>query len=252
MNLTALIAEDETPQRAELRRLLTELWPELSIVAECEDGLSALEALQSLRPQIAFLDIRMPGLSGLELARTACAYSRIVFTTAYDEYAVQAFEQGAIDYLLKPIQRDRLALTVRRLRERGLDQQPPDVAAVLSVLQPLLSTRPVGGRLQWITATSGNTTKLFGIDDVVYFKAEDKLTHVVTSTDNAYVRMSLKELTDGLDSNQFWQVHRSVIVRASAIRSVRRGDDGKLSLQLKTSNDELPVSSAFQYRFKGM
>jgi DNA-binding LytR/AlgR family response regulator len=251
MNFSALIAEDEAPQRAELRRLLAEAWPELIIVAECEDGLSALEALQAHRPKIAFLDIRMPGLSGLELARTACEYSRIVFTTAYDEYAVQAFEHGAIDYLLKPIRRDRLVLTLQRLRERCAERTPFDLSAMLDALQPLL--RPASReRLQWITATSGNTTKLFAIDDVLYFKAEEKYTRVVTASDSAYVRTSLRELLDGLDSNRFWQVHRSVIVRASEIRSLRRGEDGKLTLQLKTSNDELPVSSAFQHRFKGM
>jgi DNA-binding LytR/AlgR family response regulator len=249
MIASALIAEDEAPQRAELRRLLAQLWPELTIVAECEDGLSALEALQTHRPQIAFLDIRMPGLSGLELARSACVYSRVVFTTAYDEYAVDAFEHGAIDYLLKPIQRDRLAVTVQRLRERCAERPPFDMSAMLDALRPLLRPRD---RIQWITATSGNTTKLFAIDDVLYFKAEEKYTHVVTASDSAYVRIPLKELLDGLDSNLFWQVHRSVIVRASAIRSVRRGEDGKLTLQLKARNEELPVSAAFQHRFKGM
>jgi DNA-binding LytR/AlgR family response regulator len=247
----ALIAEDEAPQRAELRRLLAELWPELQVVAECEDGLSALEAIEAHRPQIVFLDIRMPGLSGLELARSVSGSSRIVFTTAYDEYAVEAFDRGAIDYLLKPIRRERLAETLRRLREGLGTARTQDWPDVLDALQKLMSP-PRSTRIRWITASSGNTTKLFAIEDVLYFKAEEKYTRVVTSADSAYVRMSLKELIAGLDSNEFWQVHRSVVVRASAIRSIRRGDDGRLTLQLKTGSEELPISSAFQHLFRGM
>lgn len=252
MTTTALIAEDETPQRAELRRLLAELWPELTIVAECEDGFSALEALEMHRPGIAFLDIRMPGLSGLEIARSADAETRIVFTTAYDEYAVQAFDRGAIDYLLKPIRRERLLETVRRLQQGIAKHATHEWPAIVAAIQQLVSQQTRTDRIRWITASSGNTTKLFSIEDVIYFKAEEKYTRVVTTTDSAYVRMSLKELVAGLDSNVFWQVHRSVVVRASAIRCVRRGDDGRLTLQLKTSSDELPISGAFQQRFKAM
>jgi DNA-binding LytR/AlgR family response regulator len=250
--MTALIAEDEAPQRAELRRLLFELWPELQIVAECEDGLTALEALHSYRPQLAFLDIRMPGLSGLEIARASNGIAHVIFTTAYDEYALQAFDRGAIDYLLKPIKRERLSSAVQRVRERLASSEPQELLDVVAALQTQLAAKSQEGHIKWITATVGNTTKLFAIDDVLYFRAQDKYTHVVTSGDAAQIRMPLKELIDKLDSAVFWQVHRSIIVRASAIRSLHRGEDGKHTLRLKNAATELPVSSAFQYRFRGM
>jgi DNA-binding LytR/AlgR family response regulator len=249
---TALIAEDEAPQRKELRQLLTELWPELNVVAECEDGLAAIEALHLHRPQLAFLDIRMPGLSGLEIARSAAGIAHVVFTTAYDEYAVQAFDRGAIDYLLKPIRRDRLALCLERVRERLNSDEPQDVLDVMTSLQARLTAAPRDSHIKWITATVGHTTKLFPIEDVLYFRAQDKYTQVATADDSAQIRMSLKELIDKLDSDAFWQVHRSIIVRANAIRSLHRGDDGKHTLRLKGSDTELPVSGAFQYRFRGM
>ena len=249
---TALIAEDEAPQRAELRQLLEEMWPELTVVAECEDGLAAIEALHVHRPQLAFLDIRMPGLSGLEVAKEANGIAHVVFTTAYDEYAVQAFDRGAIDYLLKPIKRDRLAACVERVRERLGQTGPQDLRDIVASLQSRMSGAPREAQIKWITATLGNSTKLFPIDEVVYFRAQDKYTQVATASDSAQIRMSLKELIDKLDCDVFWQVHRSIIVRASAIRSIHRGEDGKHTLRLKESDVELPVSSAFQHRFRGM
>lgn len=247
----ALIAEDEAPQRDALRQLLAELWPELSIVAECEDGLTALEALHDLRPDVAFLDIRMPGLSGLDIARTA-REAHVVFTTAYDEYAVQAFERGAIDYVLKPVRRERLAQTVVRVCERLTSRRHNELTAVLDELQQQVATTHASERIQWITASAGATTKLFSIDEVVYFKAQDKYTCVVTANDQAHIRTPLKELMAGLDSQVFWQVHRSLIVRAAAIRALKKTDEGKLVLQLKGSTEDLPVSAAFQHKFKPM
>jgi DNA-binding LytR/AlgR family response regulator len=249
---TALIAEDEGPQREELRQLLTEMWPELTIVAECEDGLAAIEALQQHRPQLAFLDIRMPGLSGLEIAKAANGIARVVFTTAYDEYAVQAFDRGAIDYLLKPIRRDRLAECIERVRERLANSDSQELIDIVASLQARLSGSRQESQIKWITATVGNATKLFPIDEVIYFRAQDKYTQVATANDAAQIRMPLKELLEKLDSETFWQVHRSIIVRASAIRSVHRCEDGKHTLRLKESDVELPVSSAFQHRFRGM
>lgn len=249
---TALIAEDEAPQRAELLQLLREVWPELTVVAECEDGLAAIEALQEHRPQLAFLDIRMPGLSGLEIARAANGIAHVVFTTAYDEYAVQAFDRGAIDYLLKPVKRDRLAACIERVRGRLADAGSQELLDIVGSLQARLSAVPRESQIKWITATVGNSTKLFPIDEVIYFRAQDKYTQVATANDAAQIRMPLKELLEKLDSDAFWQVHRSIIVRASAIRSVHRGDDGKQTLRLKGSDVELPVSSAFQHRFRGM
>jgi DNA-binding LytR/AlgR family response regulator len=249
-SVTALLAEDEAPQRAELRRMLGELWPELTVV-ECEDGLAALEAMESHRPQVAFLDIRMPGVTGLEVARAAGVDVHVVFTTAYDEYAVQAFERGAIDYLLKPIKRDRLALAIERIQARLNSGTAPDVSAVIAAVERQLAPhRPTG--IKWITANVGSTTKMYSIDEVLFFQAQDKYTRVVTAADEANIRTTLKELVMDLDAEIFWQIHRSAIVRAAAIQSVRRRDDGKLELRIRGRDDVLPVSSAFQYRFRGM
>ncbi|HKE94371.1 MAG TPA: LytTR family DNA-binding domain-containing protein [Povalibacter sp.] len=249
---TALIAEDEAPQHAELRAYLGQLWPELQIVADCEDGLAALEALQAHRPDVAFLDIRMPGISGLEVARVANGIAHVVFTTAYDEYAVQAFERGAIDYLLKPIQRQRLDQALQRVKERLAAGNPPDISAAIAALQAQIASRPAPGAIRWVTATIGQTTRIFPIEDVLFFRSQDKYTRVVTANDEAQIRMPLKELLDSLDPQTFWQIHRSVIVRYDAIRLVRRRDDGHWTLQVRGREEELPVSSVFQYRFRGM
>jgi DNA-binding LytR/AlgR family response regulator len=249
---TALIAEDEQPQRQQLCDFLADLWPELEVVAACGDGLAALEALAELQPQIVFLDIRMPGVSGLEVARSASTNAHVVFTTAYEEYALKAFEHGALDYLLKPIKRERISQTIARLKER-LDTTPPDVTALIDALQQQLAGRS-GGQpgIKWITGTLGNVTRMFAIDDVVFFQAQDKYTRVVTATDEVHIRTSLKELLAALDGDTFWQVHRSVIVRVAAIKSVERDPEARLQLRLKTRNDILPVSGAFQYRFRTM
>ena len=248
---TALIAEDEAPQREALQSLLRETWPELRLLAVCEDGLSALEALDRHEPQVAFLDIRLPGATGLAVARAAAAAGvLVVFTTAYDEYAVNAFEAGAVDYLLKPLQPARLAQALARVRERLTGAARPDVVALLDRLQKLPSPRE--SRLKWITPSVGDTVKMFGIDEVLYFKATDKYTQVVTANDEAVIRTPLKELLAGLDPEMFWQVHRSVIVRVSAIAQVRRDELGKLALSLKGRTETLPVSASFHHRFRGM
>jgi DNA-binding LytR/AlgR family response regulator len=249
---TAIIAEDEAPQRAELRTFVTTLWPQLQILAECEDGLSALEAMNVQRPDVAFLDIRMPGISGLEVAQAASGISQVIFTTAYDEYAVAAFERGAVDYLLKPIQRDRLSLTLQRVKERLAGGHSLDLSAVIAALREQSTSREPPQSIRWITATVGNTAKIFPIEEVLFFRSEEKYTRVVTASDDAHIRMTLKELTASLDPQTFWQIHRSVIVRYDAIRLVHRGEEGHWSLQVKGRDEELPVSSVFQHRFKGM
>ncbi len=248
---TALIAEDETFQRQELRALLAELWPELQIVAECEDGLAAIEAMHALRPDIAFLDIRMPGVSGIEVARAAGPETHVVMITAYDGFAVQAFEDGAADYLLKPVRRDRLSATVARLRQRIREGLNPDPAELLGLLQARLAP-PEPRRMNWISASAGDTIRMIAIDDVLCFRAEDKYTCVVTADGSAHIRMPLKELIGQLDPEVFWQVHRSAIVRVSAIRAVRRDEDGRLKIALHGSVDTVPVSAAFQDRFRPM
>ncbi len=248
---TAIIAEDELPQRQELRTLLSELWPELNVVAECEDGLSALEALEQHRPQVALLDIRMPGVSGLEVARAAGPQCHVIFITAYEEYALRAFDQGAIDYLLKPVARERLSLAIDRARSRLSDGTHVDIAALIDRVQARLG---LGGKqgVRWITASVGNTVRMFSIDEVLFFQAQDKYTRVVTADSEGHIRTPLKDLAAALDSETFWQVHRSVIVRVGAIRAVEKGEDGKLQLTVRGREDVLPVSSTFQHRFRGM
>ena len=247
---TALIAEDELPQRRELRALLAELWPELDVVAECEDGLAALQALEQHRPQVAFLDIRMPGISGLEVARAAGDHCQVIFITAYEEYALRAFDEGAVDYLQKPVARDRLRRALERTRARLGSGAQVDMAALIDLVQSRLA--PGGKSIKWITASVGNSLKMFSIDEVLFFQAQDKYTRVATAESEGHIRTPLKELVTALDSETFWQVHRSVIVRVGAIRTVEKEEDGKLRLTVRGHAEVLPVSSAFQYRFRGM
>ncbi|PZQ18762.1 MAG: DNA-binding response regulator [Rhodanobacter denitrificans] len=250
--VTALIAEDEAPQRAALLDLLAEQWPELEVVGACEDGPSALLIAAERRPQVAFLDIRMPGVGGLDVARAVVAGGGlVVFTTAYDEYAVRAFEADAADYLLKPIQPARLRRTVERLRAR---LARPDAAAAADPLDALEARlRPQGERLiRWISASAGDSVRMIGIDEVVYFQAQDKYVRVVTSSDEAVIRTPLKELLAGLDPDLFWQVHRGVVVRVAAIERLRKDELGRAVLRLKGRAETLPVSAAFVHRFRGM
>jgi DNA-binding LytR/AlgR family response regulator len=248
--VTAVLAEDELPQRRELRTLLAEVWPDLDVVEECADGLSALDALRQHEPQVLFLDIRMPGISGLEVARAAGVRCHIIFVTAYEEYALRAFDEGAVDYLLKPVARERLTRAVERTRARLQTGSPLDLAALIDAVQAKLA--PPKQAIQWVTASVGNTMKMFAIDEVLFFQAQDKYTRVVTSDSEGHIRTPLKELIAALDSETFWQVHRSAIVRVSAIRTVERSEDGKLHLTLRGHSEVLPVSSAFQHRFRAM
>jgi DNA-binding LytR/AlgR family response regulator len=250
--ITAIIAEDEKPLRDALRAMLGIAWPELEVVAECEDGIAAMEAIAAHRPTISFLDIRMPGVSGLDVARAAvAAKSQVVFTTAYDEYAVRAFEAGAVDYLLKPLQPERLAQAVVRIRERLRDARDADAGEQVDALE--IALRPSGARvIRWISAAVGDSVRMLGIDEVLYFQAQDKYVRVVTASGEAVIRTPIKDLLAGLDPDEFWQVHRGTIVRVSAIDRVRKDELGKAALQLRGRNDALPVSSAFLHRFRGM
>ena len=251
-HVTCLVAEDEAPQRLALLAALAEAWPGLDIVAACEDGPSALEAAAEFRPRVAFLDIRMPGVSGLDVAREVVAQGGlVVFTTAYDDYAIRAFEAGAADYLLKPVSPARLAQAVERLRERLAARPADDMAARLEALEQRL--RPQGDRLvRWISASIGDSVRMLGIDEVLYFQAQDKYVRVVTADDEAIIRTPLKDLLGGLDPDEFWQVHRGVVVRVSAIDRVRRDELGKARLSLRGRAEQLPVSAAFLHRFRGM
>jgi DNA-binding LytR/AlgR family response regulator len=252
-----VVAEDEELLRTSLLLQLGEVWPGLRIVAECEDGASALEAIAEHKPDVAFLDIRMPGLTGIEVAAALAEVSprtQVVFVTAYDQYAIDAFEQGAVDYLLKPVARDRLQATVQRLQARVAAGRP-DPATLDALLRHLLQ-RPAEPNapppLAWITANSGRETRLIMLDEVVYFRADSKYTAVVTADGEALLRTPLKELLEALDPHQFRQVHRSTIVNLKAVASVVRDESGKGTLRLKGRSETLPVSVPFMALFKGM
>lgn len=245
---TALIAEDEPLMRQRLRDLLADTWPDLLIVAEVADGESAVNEFETHLPDIAFLDVRMPGLTGLEVAAEIGDRAHVVFTTAYDQYAVEAFENGAADYILKPVEADRLATCIARLKKRLDSGAPADITQLLQSLR-----RQAGGegqRLKWIKASLGNQIRMLAVSDVLYFQADTKYTRVVLGDSDALIRTTLKELTEGLDPDQFWQVHRSTIVNVSAIQTVTREGPERLVIQLKGRNEKLPVSRQFFHLFK--
>jgi DNA-binding LytR/AlgR family response regulator len=244
----AIIAEDEPLLRDELRQTLAGLWPELRIAAEAEDGIDALHALEQHRPQVLFLDIQMPGMNGLEVARAASGRCHVVFVTAYDEYAVAAFEQGAVDYVMKPFSAARLASAVARLKER-LGSAPAQLDGLLRALAEAVPKRP---HLRWINASQGQNVRLITIDEVCYFKADNKYTLVITAESEALIRKPIKELLDELDPQAFWPIHRGVVVNVGAISAVHRKLNGQLEVRLKARKETLPVSDAYAYRFRQM
>lgn len=251
-SVSVLLAEDEAPQRDALKALITSSWPSAHVVAECATGVEALEALEATPPDVAFLDIQMPGKSGLEVARACSGKTHVVFVTAHDEYALRAFEQDAVDYLLKPVEPTRFQETLRRL-ERRLPALPPDLAHVVERLRENLLGGARKPTLKYVTASYGDTVRLYSIDEVVAFQARDKVTVVLLAQGgDAVIRKSLRELQAELDPDEFWQVHRSVIARVSAIASITRDELGKSWLTLKGNPERLPVSSAYQGRFRGM
>ncbi len=256
MPLDALIAEDEDLLRQALAEQLQRLWPELRLVAQCEDGASALEQLAQTQPDIAFLDIRMPGITGIEVARALGQVSprtHVVFVTAYDQYAIDAFEQGAMDYLLKPVSDERLLATRERILAR-LPSARTDDAVLDRLLQRLGqgAAQPERPPLAWITASTGRDTRLIMIDDVAYFRADNKYTTVVTAEGESLLRTPLRELLEVLDPQRFRQVHRSTIVNMHAVASVSRDDTGRGTLRLKTRPETLQVSQPFMTLFRSM
>jgi len=252
--LTAILADDEDLPRAELRRMLALAWPELRIAAECEHGPAAVEAIEAHQPDVAFLDIRMPGLSGLDVARAASGRCHVVFTTAYDSHAIEAFDAGAVDYLVKPLAAARLAQAAARLRQRLQASEPaPDLQQLVDRLSGhMAGAHGRAPRLQWINASVADTIKIFSIDEVLFFQSDEKYTRVVTAGDEAHIRKPLKELADGLDPAVFWQVHRGVIVRAAAIARAHRDELGRITLGLRGHAEKLAVSQAYAWRFKPM
>lgn len=254
---TCVVAEDEQLFRDALLELLKQEWPALEIIAACEDGGAALEAIGDHKPDVAFLDIRMPGLTGLEVAAAAAEASpttQIVFVTAYDQYAIQAFERGAIDYLLKPIERNRLVATIARLQARGAGDpaQSAALAALVKQLGITLPQKQAEPPLVWITASAGKETRLIMVDDVAYFRADHKYTTVMTAQGEALLRTPLHELLAKLDPTHFKQIHRSTIVNIRMVAAITRDDSGRGTMRLSNRPETLPVSLTFMPLFKNM
>ena len=261
--MSAVLAEDESLLRQFLKKKLEKLWPELTVVGEAEDGLAAVELIGALKPTVAFLDIRMPELTGLEVATQiadASPDTHIVFVTAYHEYAVAAFERGAVDYVLKPIQEDRLQTTIERLKERieADDKDAPTLPDNMSQLIATLKREMRAGAdgapeyMRWIKASLGSTLKLIDVKDVLFFNSDEKYTRVVTETEEALIRKPLRELLDELDPNIFWQIHRGTIVNVNAIAGVTRDFRGDATVKVKNHKETLKVSRPFSHLFKQM
>jgi DNA-binding LytR/AlgR family response regulator len=264
---TALVADDERLLREQLQARLAECWPELQLLASARDGLEAVKLADELRPNVVFLDIRMPGLTGIEAAREIAALDgwrgEIVFATAYDEYAVTAFEEGAVDYLLKPVERARLDITVARLRTR-LAQTATGVGAAsvapgpsqdallqtLAQLQSRLGSQSNSPRLRWLQCGAGNSTRLVNVDDVLFFRSDEKYTRVQTASHESFIRTPIRELISQLDPEQFWQIHRATIVNLGAIAAVQRDDTGRQRVTLRAHPEVLEVSRSFSHVFR--
>lgn len=250
-DVKAVIADDEAPLRQFLRARLAEAWPELVICGEARNGREALDLIERHRPQIAFLDIRMPGLTGMEVAGKIPGSCNIVFVTAFDEYALEAFEKEAVDYLLKPVSNERLAKTVKRLKE-NLESGAAVPAEVLRRLMARLSGEERAGSLQYLRVQHGDGVRLIPVDEVIYFKAEDKYTAVITKEGEFLVRKPIKELAEELDHEKFWQIHRGAIVNVRFIARMSRSLTGKGVVKLKDRSETLTVSSRYMHLFKQM
>jgi DNA-binding LytR/AlgR family response regulator len=245
----AIIAEDEMVLRGELRARLAELWPELVIVAEAVDGIDATHAFAAHAPDVLFLDIQMPGMDGLDVARLASGRCHVVFVTAFDRYEVAAFEHGAVDYVMKPFTTARLADTVLRLKQR-MRERPANLDDLLNVLAA--KTRNAKEHLRWVTASLGDTTSIITVEQICYFRAADKYTMVITPDMEALIRRPIKELAEAVDPSVFWQIHRSTIVNIQAIAEVVRDFRGHLSVKLKQRKEALQVSESYTHLFKQM
>ena len=251
MSVRAVIADDEPLLRAMLRSRLARLWPELEIVHEMADGRDVDGVIAAHEPDLFFLDIHMPGVNGLEAARVVGSRAHVVFVTAYDQYAVEAFERGAIDYVLKPFNEDRLATTVERLKER-LHARPAPLEDLVEQLAGRLGiARPVE-HLRWIKASVGSNVRLIPVEDVRFFQSDEKYTRVVTGDGESLIRKPIKELLEELDPSKFWQVHRATIVNVDHIAQVRRGLKDQAEITLKDCAETLIVSRNFTHLFKQM
>jgi DNA-binding LytR/AlgR family response regulator len=250
---TALIADDEPHLARALATELATLWPALELLPTARNGVEAAERIHALQPDLAFLDIQMPGLTGLEVAQGIEGRTRVVFVTAYDEYAVQAFEQEALDYVLKPVKAERLQRCVERV-QRALAEPAADEhgAALLNTLRKLMPAAAAPERLRWVRASAGELMHQVPVEDVLFFRADDKYTCVQTASSEHLIRTPIAELAAALDPQQFVQVHRSTIVNLAFLAGSRRDEASRLFLRMKGWRDELPVSRAYVHLFKAM
>jgi DNA-binding LytR/AlgR family response regulator len=251
----AVIADDEPLMRDQLRARLKELWPELEVVAEAKNGEEAIEQVEEHRPEVVFLDIRMPVKTGVQAARDIARLNgrlpEIVFVTAYDQYAIDAFQQGVIDYVLKPAERERLAVTVERLKKR-LAEPSASSDTLQQALAKLAEKLDPPQRLKWIQASVGSQIQMIPIDDVLFFLSDEKYTRVQTAQQEALIRKPIKELIAELDPAQFWQIHRSTLINARAIAGIVRDDRGRQLVSIKGRPEKLEVSRSYAHLFKGM
>ena len=253
---TAIIADDERLMRDQLRLRLTQAWPELQVVGEAKNGEEAVALAHELKPDLTFLDIRMPGMTGMDAAREIGNRSQIVFVTAYDQYAVDAFERGAIDYVLKPPEPERLALTVERLKARLA--HPKEAGAVADRVSAMLSqlaekiAAPKPKFLQWIQASIGQDLRMIPVEDILFFRSDEKYTCVQTDKFEALIRKPVRDLAEELDPSLFWQIHRATLVNVNAIEGVTRDIRGRHLVQIKGRADKLEVSRSFLHLFKQM
>ena len=246
---SAIIADDERLMRDQLRLRLSQVWPELEILAEAKNGEEAIALVAEHTPDFTFLDIRMPGKTGLEAAHEVAGMTHVVFITAYDQYAIEAFEHGAIDYVLKPAEPERLAVTVDRLKQR-LQSAPIDVSAILGKLATQIAPKPI--YLQWIQASIGQELRLIAVADILFFQSDEKYTRVQTSRFEALIRKPVRDLAEELDPALFWQIHRSTLVNVNAIDGVARDLRGRHLVLIKGQPDKLEVSRSFVHLFKQM
>lgn len=246
----AVIADDEPLLRAQLRTRLSRLWPELDVVHEMADGRDVEGVIAAHAPRLFFLDIHMPGVNGLDAARAIGSRAHVVFVTAFDEYAVQAFERGAIDYVLKPFDEERLALTVTRLKER-LGTRPHGLEELVESLASRLAPQ-AAAHLRWIKASVGPNVRLIPVEEVLFFQSDEKYTRVVTAEGECLIRKPIRELLAELDPAKFWQVHRATIVNVDHIASVRRGLKDQAEIALRGHPETLVVSRAFTHLFRQM
>ena len=248
---TAILADDERLMREQLKRRLEQAWPELDIIGEAKNGEEAIAMVDTLKPDFTFLDIRMPGKTGLDAAAAIGGKSHIVFITAYDQYAVEAFERGAVDYVLKPAEPERLKLTVERLKAR-ISAPAPDMSALLVELSKKIGGGARPAYLQWIQASIGQELRLIPVEEVLFFQSDDKYTRVQTARYEALIRKPVRDLCEELDPDLFWQIHRATLVNVNAIDGVVRDMRGRHLVQIKGLTEKLEVSRSFVHLFKQM